>query len=380
MAVDSFLRGVVEKSVYNSKFTPGRTAPLRWVVIHDMEAPEGSSTAESVSAWSARELGIRSSWHVACDNDSSIQSVSAKNTAWHAPNANSGGFGIEQAGYARQSRSEWLDVYSLAVIDRTARVAAAVCVEYGIPVKHLSNDEIRAGHKGIISHRDVTNALNGGSGHFDPGPSYPWDVLLAKVAGYVAQINSGGIDTPVSPNITPPKPAAEVLRLGHYGPAVASLQTRLKAAGFNPGVIDGDFGPMTQAAVIAFQKRNGLNPDGEYGPLTRKALEAAGAKPPVDPKPKPVVPSPVTKLVVDGVLGPKTIKELQRQLKVTADGELGSQTAKALQKKLGVTVDGDIGPKTTKALQKFVGALQDGVWGRGTTAALQRALNVGRFK
>ena len=35
---------------------------------------------------------------------------------------------------------------------------------------------------------------------------------------------------------------------------------------------DGDFGPQTLAAVIAFQKREGLQPDGEVGPLTGSAM------------------------------------------------------------------------------------------------------------
>jgi hypothetical protein len=42
-------------------------------------------------------------------------------------------------------------------------------------------------------------------------------------------------------------------------------------------------------------------------------------------------------------------------------------------------VDGIIGPVTVKALQAHVGAAQDGQWGPLTTEALQRALNAGRF-
>jgi putative chitinase len=59
------------------------------------------------------------------------------------------------------------------------------------------------------------------------------------------------------------------------GPAVVRLQKQLKKFGFNPGKIDGDFGPATKAAVIAFQKSRGLLADGIAGPRTLTALELA---------------------------------------------------------------------------------------------------------
>jgi peptidoglycan L-alanyl-D-glutamate endopeptidase CwlK len=66
------------------------------------------------------------------------------------------------------------------------------------------------------------------------------------------------------------------LRLDSKGSEVESLQQKLKELGFNPGDIDGDFGPATEAAVIGFQKSQGLLPDGIAGPRTLKALGLAG--------------------------------------------------------------------------------------------------------
>lgn len=66
------------------------------------------------------------------------------------------------------------------------------------------------------------------------------------------------------------------LRLDSKGSQVESLQQKLKELGFNPGDIDGDFGPATEAAVIGFQKSQGLLPDGIAGPRTLKALGLAG--------------------------------------------------------------------------------------------------------
>jgi peptidoglycan hydrolase-like protein with peptidoglycan-binding domain len=56
------------------------------------------------------------------------------------------------------------------------------------------------------------------------------------------------------------------------GAAVRKLQKQLKAAGFDPGPIDGAFGPRTMLAVAAFQRAKGLVADGEVGPVTARAL------------------------------------------------------------------------------------------------------------
>jgi len=73
-----------------------------------------------------------------------------------------------------------------------------------------------------------------------------------------------------------------VLKQGSSGPEVTALQTRLKELGFDPNGVDGNFGPGTKAALIAFQKSKGLTADGVAGPQTMAALQpgtaaAAGA-------------------------------------------------------------------------------------------------------
>jgi putative peptidoglycan binding protein/TIR domain-containing protein len=55
---------------------------------------------------------------------------------------------------------------------------------------------------------------------------------------------------------------------GARGPAVKELQVRLKEAGFDPGYIDGIFGPSTTAAVTAFQRNQKISADGIAGPMT----------------------------------------------------------------------------------------------------------------
>jgi len=70
-----------------------------------------------------------------------------------------------------------------------------------------------------------------------------------------------------------------ILHPGDSGDAVEQLQLKLKAAGYDPGDIDGDYGKRTADAVRAFQEdRPDLDDDGVAGPMTQGALNAAIAK------------------------------------------------------------------------------------------------------
>jgi N-acetylmuramoyl-L-alanine amidase len=53
---------------------------------------------------------------------------------------------------------------------------------------------------------------------------------------------------------------------------VKDVQCALKNAGFDPGKIDGEYGPHTVAAVIAYQRSNRLIADGTVGPATARKL------------------------------------------------------------------------------------------------------------
>ncbi|WP_178117728.1 peptidoglycan-binding protein [Pseudomonas sp. R5(2019)] len=62
------------------------------------------------------------------------------------------------------------------------------------------------------------------------------------------------------------------LRNGAKGKAVKDLQTALAAKGFDPGAIDGEFGPLTEQALKHFQRMNELTVDGIAGPISWTAL------------------------------------------------------------------------------------------------------------
>ncbi len=62
---------------------------------------------------------------------------------------------------------------------------------------------------------------------------------------------------------------------GSEGETVRVLQMRLAELGYFNNTVTGYFGPITKAAVIAFQSANGIDPIGIVGPLTRSALNTA---------------------------------------------------------------------------------------------------------
>lgn len=66
------------------------------------------------------------------------------------------------------------------------------------------------------------------------------------------------------------------VRRGSSGPAVQRLQETLASLGFDPGGIDGTFGPGTEQAVRAFQTAQGLAADGVVGPNTWQVLLGGG--------------------------------------------------------------------------------------------------------
>lgn len=77
--------------------------------------------------------------------------------------------------------------------------------------------------------------------------------------------------------LTGPKPNGSagdsILQRGDRGPKVCRLQARLRELGHAIDTVAGcPFGPQTERAVKAFQRRHGLKDDGVVDPLTQQAL------------------------------------------------------------------------------------------------------------
>ena len=82
------------------------------------------------------------------------------------------------------------------------------------------------------------------------------------------------------------------LTVGSTGSEVLDFQTALKKAGFDPGSLDGVFGPKTFSAVEAFQDAHGLSISGCGDQQTQDALTGLVAASPLPSATQPVMTLP----------------------------------------------------------------------------------------
>lgn len=219
------------------------------ITLHDMEAPELAGTAESVARFFQHPPHPASA-HYCVDADSIVQCVKDSDQAAHAPGVNQRHIGIEQAGYASQTPTQWKDPYSWAMLQLCAELVAKKCKDYGIPVVFLSVADLKAGRfAGITTHNNVSLAFRK-STHTDPGPSYPIEAFMAMVRNGVHTVDH---------------PKAAGFKVGDTGKGVEFLQSmlnivakyRINSKGKSPGgqiKVDGSYGAKTKEAVAEFER------------------------------------------------------------------------------------------------------------------------------
>lgn len=98
-----------------------------------------------------------------------------------------------------------------------------------------------------------------------------------KCTGHLGEATPTGASNPVTEAEGPETAASAAaiqptLRLFSRGEPVTRLQQLLNEIGKAGLAVDGDFGPQTQNAVMAFQAGEGLQPDGIVGPKTWERL------------------------------------------------------------------------------------------------------------
>jgi DNA invertase Pin-like site-specific DNA recombinase/peptidoglycan hydrolase-like protein with peptidoglycan-binding domain len=128
---------------------------------------------------------------------------------------------------------------------------------------------------------------------------------------------------------------------------VRVLQRKLHSLGWQPGPVDGLYGPLTEAAVARFQQARGLAADGIVGRHTRKALKRAEREPLrrgagyAQPNGSPRVRTLQDKLKrlglrpgpVDGHFGPRTqaaVSRFERRRGLEPDGVADTRTRTVL--------------------------------------------------
>lgn len=235
---------------------------------------------------------------------------------------NSSVFGIEAENDGRG------EAWSAAQIDAYPRVVAALLRRIGRDARWC------CGHREWAPNRKIDPA----------GIDMKW------MREAVAAVLRGDPPPSMETELGRPDSGPRVLGRGDVGDDVRAWQRRLVALGEHVAV-DGDFGPLTEAATKRLQRRLGLVADGLVGPVTRAAADRAEAAAARRADPDAML------ILRRGDEGP-AVRRWQESLvasgeRLSIDGDFGPKTEAAtrrLQQRLGVAVDGVVGPVTRAAL------------------------------
>lgn len=179
-----------------------RPASIRYIVLHSTEGPTAQSAAEYFEQPSSG-----GSANLVVDDETCYRTLLDHVIPWGAPPLNTLGFHIEQAGYARWTRQQWLEHEQ--TIKRAAYKAALRCKWYRIPARVISDPHelqrdfgfpVNAGgipqhpgplRGGIVTHKTIGVAFADYlrevhvDAHHDPGDNYPIDVFLHHLDGFL---------------------------------------------------------------------------------------------------------------------------------------------------------------------------------------------------
>lgn len=103
-----------------------------------------------------------------------------------------------------------------------------------------------------------------------PPPSAPTTTTTPATTAPAPTTTTAPATTTTAP---PEPPVGPTLARGEQGDAVVALQRRLRDLRFWVGEVDGVYGLLTEQAVFAFQRTNGLAVDGVVDPPTHRALD-----------------------------------------------------------------------------------------------------------
>lgn len=162
-------------------------AHVIWVTVH---TAEGIRKASDLKAFF--EHSTNSSAHAVADDSTLLDNlVPYDRAAWTLRNGNSRSDNLELCGFAAWSRDEWIGNHQ-GMLNNTAAWVRSRCLARGVPIVKLSAADVKAGRAGVIGHVDYTNGTGDGT-HWDPGPGFPWDIVIAR-AGTGVSASSGEED------------------------------------------------------------------------------------------------------------------------------------------------------------------------------------------
>lgn len=174
---------------HTDRWRSGRAAKVRVLVIHTSEGQERVGSAVAL----ARLLRTKpaadaapAAYHWTVDPGQIVPCVAPSDTAWGAAGANPFAEHICICGRAGQDAAAWADADSVRSVDLAGRLLGVRAAQLGIPLSILTAGQLADGtSRGVVGHATVAKAF-GKTTHWDPGPAFPWDRLLAVASGYAA--------------------------------------------------------------------------------------------------------------------------------------------------------------------------------------------------
>jgi hypothetical protein len=152
----------------------GPQAPRR-IVLHSTESYDGTGVSDLyniASYWRRQGIGLGA--HLTIDSDgNTARNIADAELGYHVKGRNTGSLGIEQIGFARFSKSDWLS--RPAQLEKVSCWLAYWSKKYDIPLVHNSE-------RGVSTHWDQSQLIGGG--HWDPGFGYPLARVLAFAKHY----------------------------------------------------------------------------------------------------------------------------------------------------------------------------------------------------
>jgi peptidoglycan hydrolase-like protein with peptidoglycan-binding domain/L,D-peptidoglycan transpeptidase YkuD (ErfK/YbiS/YcfS/YnhG family) len=100
----------------------------------------------------------------------------------------------------------------------------------------------------------------------------PSRLVAAVVLAFVALVGGVALGGGGEPTVSAACSVSTNLRIGSTGEQVRCLQSTLNDLGYNSGPVDGQFGPITQGAVMRYQQAKRLSVDGWVGPQSGGSL------------------------------------------------------------------------------------------------------------
>jgi len=160
----------------------------RAVSLAAVHTAEGARTARNLASYFFQP-DIQASAHDCLDASETLRIVDYNRAAWTLRSGNPISDNVELCAFARWSRAQWLSTGTVdgcanprGMLDRLAGWLIGRIRARGLNAKRLTIVELQHGGWGVIAHDDWTKAFHDGT-HWDPGPGFPWDYVMARVLG-----------------------------------------------------------------------------------------------------------------------------------------------------------------------------------------------------